>query len=121
MVTETVTVVIPDGASIRVVGGVVNFYFATGSADLAPGAAEALAAVIKGIESGHKAVISGFHDTTGDAAINEELAKKRAEMVRDVLVGLGVPAGQGRPAEAAVTAGTGNNAEARRVEVKLVD
>jgi len=119
-VTETVTVTIPDGASIRVTNGVVNFYFATGSADLAPGAAEALAAVIKGVESGRKAVVSGFHDTTGDAAINEELAKKRAETVRDVLVGLGVPAGKIDLQKPAVTAGSGNNAEARRVEVKLV-
>lgn len=120
-VTETVTVTIPDGASIRVVDGVVNFYFATGSADLAPGAAEALAAVIKGVESGRKAVVSGFHDTTGDAAINEQLAKKRAEMVRDVLVGLGVPAAKVDLQKPAVTAGSGNDAEARRVEVKLVD
>ncbi|KQW64602.1 OmpA family protein [Variovorax sp. Root411] len=120
-VTETVTVTIPDGASIRVVDGVVNFYFATGSADLAPGAAEALAAVIKGVESGRKAVVSGFHDTTGDAAINEQLAKKRAEMVRDVLVGLGVPAAKVDLQRPAVTAGSGNDAEARRVEVKLVD
>jgi len=120
-VTETVTVTIPDGASIRVANGVVNFYFATGSADLAPRAAEALAAVIKGVESGRKAVVSGFHDTTGDAAINAELAKKRAETVRDVLVGLGVPAGRIDLQKPAVTAGSGNNAEARRVEVKLVD
>ena len=120
-VTETVTVVIPDGASIRVANGVVNFYFATGSADIAPGAAEALAAVIKGVESGRKAVVSGFHDTTGDAAINEQLAKKRAEMIRDVLVGLGVPASKVDLQKPAVTAGSGNNAEARRVEVKLID
>jgi len=120
-VTETVTVVIPDGASIRVANGVVNFYFATGSADLAPGAAEALAAVIKGVESGRKAVVSGFHDTTGDAAINEQLAKKRAEMIREVLVGLGVPASKVDLQKPAVTAGSGNNAEARRVEVKLID
>jgi outer membrane protein OmpA-like peptidoglycan-associated protein len=120
-VTETVTVVIPDGASIRVADGVVNFYFATGSADLAPGAAEALAAVIKGVESGRKAVVSGFHDTTGDAAINEQLAKKRAEMIRDVLVGLGVPVSKIDLQRPPVTAGSGNNAEARRVEVKLID
>jgi len=121
IVTETVTVVIPDGASIRVVGGIVNFYFATASADLAPGAAEALAAVIKGVESGHKAVVSGYHDTTGDAAINEELAKKRAETVRDVLIGLGVPADKVELQKPAVAAGSGTNAEARRVEVKLLD
>lgn len=120
-VTETVTVVIPDGASIRVEGGVVNFYFATASADLAPGAAEALAAVIKGVEGGHKAEISGFHDTTGDAALNEQLAKKRADTVRDVLTGLGVPADKIELKKPAVTAGSGSDAQARRVEVKLVD
>jgi outer membrane protein OmpA-like peptidoglycan-associated protein len=121
IVTETVTVVIPDGASIRVAGGIVNFYFATASADIAPGAAEALAIVIKGVESGHKCVVSGFHDTTGDAALNEELAKKRAETVRDVLTGLGVPADKIELQRPPVTAGTGSNAEARRVEVRLID
>jgi len=121
VVTETVAVVIPEGASIRVVDGVVNFYFATGSADIAPGAAEALAAVIQGVGAGRKAVVSGFHDTTGDAAINEELAKKRAETVRDVLTGLGVPADKVTLEKPAVTTGSGNNAQARRVEVKLVD
>jgi outer membrane protein OmpA-like peptidoglycan-associated protein len=121
VVTETVTVTIPDGASIRVDNGVVNFYFATGSTDLAPGAAEALAAVIKGVEGGQKAEISGFHDTTGDAAQNEQLAKKRAEMVRDVLTGLGVPADKVTLQKPAVTTGSGSDASARRVEVKLLD
>lgn len=119
--TEIVTVVVPEGASIQVVGGVVNFYFATGSADLAPGAAEALATVIQGIQSGRKAVISGFHDTTGDPKINEDLAKLRAQTVRDVLVGLGVAADKVDLLKPAVSTGSGNNAQARRVEVKLLD
>ena len=119
--TETVTVVIPDGASISTANGVVSFYFATGSADLAPGAAEALAAVIQGVEGGRKAVISGFHDTTGDAAANESLAKLRAQTVQDVLVGLGVPANKVSLQKPAATTGSGSAAEARRVEVKLVD
>lgn len=122
VVTETVTVVIPDGASIQLgADGQVNFYFATGSADLAPGAAEALVAVIKGVESGRKAIISGYHDTTGDPVINETLSKKRAETVRDVLVGLGVPAGKVTLEKPAETTASGSDAEARRVEVKLVD
>lgn len=119
--TETVTVVVPEGASIRVTDGVVNFYFATGSADLAPGAAEALATVIKGVEGGRKAVVSGFHDTTGDPKINEDLSKLRAQTVRDVLIGLGVAGDKVDLQKPAVTTGSGNNAEARRVEVKLVD
>lgn len=121
LVTETVTVVIPEGASIHVEGGVVDFYFATASADLAPGAAEALAAVIKGVEDGRKAEISGFHDATGDPALNAQLAKRRADTVRDVLTGLGVPEDQIAVRKPAVTTGSGNNAEARRVEVKLID
>ncbi|MDQ7956141.1 MAG: OmpA family protein [Rhodocyclaceae bacterium] len=121
VVTETVAVVIPDGASIRVDQGVVNFYFATGSADIAPGAAEALALVIQGVQNGRKALVSGFHDTTGDPAKNEELAKQRAQTVRDVLTGLGVPTEKVALEKPAVTTGSGNNAEARRVEVKLVD
>lgn len=119
--TETVSVVIPEGASINVADGIVNFYFATGSADLAPGAAEALATVIKGIEGGRRAQVSGFHDTTGDPAINEELAKLRAQTVRDVLIGLGVAADKVDLQKPALSTGGGSNAQARRVEVKLLD
>ncbi len=110
---------VPDGASIRVDGGIVSFYFASGSADVAPGAAAALAAVVKGVQEGHQALVSGFHDATGDASRNAELAKKRAETVRDVLAGLGVPADKIELRKPEVTAGSGNDAEARRVEVKL--
>jgi outer membrane protein OmpA-like peptidoglycan-associated protein len=120
-VTESVVVVVPEGASIRVEGGVVKFYFATGSADLAPGAAEALAAVIQGVGAGKKAQISGFHDATGDAAVNAELAQRRAETVREVLLGLGVPADQVRLKKPEATTGSGSNVQARRVEVALVD
>ena len=71
-----------DGAAIRVEGGVVKFYFASASAELAAGAAEALGEVVKGVAAGKKAVVSGFHDTTGDPARNEELAKQRAAAER---------------------------------------
>ena len=57
-----------DVASVRVENGVVKFYFATAKAELAAGANEALADVVKGVAEGKKAVISGFHDATGDAA-----------------------------------------------------
>lgn len=109
-----------DGAAIRVENGIVKFYFASGSAELAPGAAEALADVVKGVATGQTAVISGYHDTTGNAALNEELSKKRAFAVRDALAALGVSEDKlelRKPEVAA--AGSGNNAEARRVEVRL--
>ena len=66
-----------DGASVRVENGVVKFYFATGKADLAAGANEALADIVKGVAAGQKAVVSGFHDATGDAAQNAELDRAR--------------------------------------------
>ncbi|MDP3605347.1 MAG: OmpA family protein, partial [Polaromonas sp.] len=78
-----------DEASVRVENGVVKFYFASAKADLAAGANEALADVVKGVAEGKKAVVSGFHDATGDAALNAELAKQRAFAVRDALKALG--------------------------------
>ena len=113
-------VVIEDVASVVVEGGVVKFYFATGKADLATGANEALAEVVKGVvEGGKMAVVSGFHDATGDAALNAELAKQRALAVRDALKVLGVAEDKVELKKPEVTQGSGSNAEARRVEVVL--
>jgi outer membrane protein OmpA-like peptidoglycan-associated protein len=108
-----------DGASIKVEGGVVKFYFATGKADLATGANEALADIVKGVAAGKKAVVSGFHDATGDAAVNAELAKQRAIAVQGALKGLGVADDKVELKKPEQMQGTGSNAEARRVEVTL--
>jgi len=108
-----------DAASVRVENGVVKFYFATAKADLAAGASEALADVVKGVAEGKKAVVSGFHDATGDAALNEELAKQRAFAVRDALKALGVAEDKVELKKPEVTQASGSNAEARRVEVTL--
>ena len=111
--------VLVDAASFRVEGGVVKFYFATGKADLAGGAADALVDVGKGVAAGKKAVISGYHDATGDPAVNAELAKQRALTVRDTLKQIGVPEDKIELKKPEQLTGTGPNAEARRVEVKL--
>jgi outer membrane protein OmpA-like peptidoglycan-associated protein len=108
-----------DGASVRVENGVVKFYFATGKADLAAGANEALGDIVKGVAAGQKAVVSGFHDATGDAAQNAELAKHRAMAVRSALQSLGVTEGSIELKKPEATQGSGSNAEARRVEVVL--
>lgn len=109
-----------DDASVVVENGVVKFYFASGKADLATGALDALNEAISAAKAGKKLVISGFHDTTGDPAKNAELAKQRAFAVRDALKGAGVDETSlelKKPAETA--GGAGNNAEARRVEVVI--
>ena len=108
-----------DAASVRVENGVVKFYFATAKAELAAGANEALADVVKGVAEGKKAVVSGFHDATGDAALNAELAKQRAFAVRDALQALGVAEDKIELKKPEETTATGSNAEARRVEVTL--
>lgn len=117
--TADMTTAAADGPSIRVENGVVKFYFASGKADLAAGANEALADVVKGVAEGKMAVVSGFHDATGDAALNAELAKQRALAVRDALKGLGVAEDKIELKKPEETTATGSNAEARRVEVVL--
>ena len=117
--TTEVVVVIEDAASVRVERGVVTFYFASGKAEIAPGANEALSDVVQGVASGKKALVSGFHDTTGSAELNAELSKKRAIAVRDALLALGVAEGSielKKPEEMQLN---GPAAEARRVEVVL--
>lgn len=115
-----VAAVAEDVASVKVEGGVVKFYFATARADVAPGANEALAEVVKAVGEGKRALISGFHDATGDAAKNAELAKQRAFAVRDVLKALGVAEDRMELKKPEETQGSGSNAEARRVEVTVL-
>lgn len=108
-----------DDASVVVENGVVKFYFASGKSDLAPGAVEALADAIAAGKAGQKLVISGFHDATGDPAKNAELAKQRAFAVRDALKAAGVAESGIELKKPETATGTGNNAEARRVEVVI--
>jgi K(+)-stimulated pyrophosphate-energized sodium pump len=108
-----------DGASFTIDNGVVKFFFATGKADLAGGANDALAAVAKGVEAGKKAVVSGYTDSTGDPAKNEELAKQRAFAVRDALKAVGIAEDKIELKKPEVVSAGGDNAAARRVEVSL--
>ena len=112
-------VAVVEEATVVVEGGVVKFYFAIGKADLATGAKQALADVIKGVLQGKKAVVSGFHDATGDLAVNQELAKQRAFAVRDALLSLGITEEGIELKKPEQTLADGSDAEARRVEVTL--
>jgi outer membrane protein OmpA-like peptidoglycan-associated protein len=108
-----------NDASVVVENGVVKFYFASGKADLAPGALVALGDAIAAAKAGKQLVLSGFHDATGDPAFNAELAKQRALAVRDALVGAGVAESSMELKKPEQTTGTGDDAEARRVEVMI--
>lgn len=109
-----------EQARVVVDNGAVKFYFASGQTALASGALEALVDAIAAAKAGKTLVISGFHDTTGDAAQNAELAKNRAINVRDTLAGAGVADSSMELKKPEESAGSGNNAEARRVEVVIV-
>lgn len=109
-----------DGdASVVVENGVVKFYFASGKADLATGAAAALTEAVAAAASGKKLVISGFHDATGNAEFNAELAKQRALAVRDALKAAGVADASVELKKPEELAGSGSDAQARRVEVAI--
>ncbi|MBU4519283.1 MAG: OmpA family protein [Gammaproteobacteria bacterium] len=113
--------VVADDASVVIENGVVTFYFASGKAELASGALDALDDAITAAKGGKRLLLSGFHDATGNPVQNAELAKKRALSVRDALVGAGVAAASLELRKPEEAVGTGNDAEARRVEVMIVD
>lgn len=99
---------------------VANFYFATGKSDVADNAAVILPDLIKAGKDGKKLVISGYADSTGNAAANAELSKKRAQAVKAFLEAQGVAAENIELRKPENTTGAqGNNAEGRRVEVRI--
>lgn len=96
-------------------------YFAFDSDALPPEASEVIARMAETAraESGRVVSISGFHDASGDVAVNVELAKRRALAVQHALEADGVSPDRlllERPA--AANAGT-DPREARRVELQL--
>ncbi|MCE2970425.1 MAG: sodium-translocating pyrophosphatase [Burkholderiales bacterium] len=107
---------------VVVVGVPVRVHFETGSEALSAegkrivdGYAKALAA-----NPGAKVELSGYADPRGDAAANLELAKQRAMKVRDALTAAGAKPEQVelvKPTD--VIVGSGNDADARRVDIVL--
>lgn len=101
------------------VPALVKFHFETGKAELPADAAAQVQALVEYLKVAPDAKlgISGFHDKTGDPAINRELAKNRALATRTMLVAAGAPADRlvlVRPQE---TEAGADDREARRVEV----
>lgn len=99
----------------------VKIYFATDQSSLPDEGPAAVQAVLVEAQAKSEAIvlISGFHDASGNAAHNAELAKQRAFSVRDALVAGGLDGARIRMSKPASTEGTGNADEARRVEVRV--
>jgi outer membrane protein OmpA-like peptidoglycan-associated protein len=99
-----------------------KLYFDSGKAEL-PGDAQATLQSIVDFAKANaaaKIAISGFHDETGNQAVNEELAKERAKAVREALKAAGVAEDRVEMRKPQVTTGGADNKEARRVEVSVI-
>ncbi|MDO5638527.1 MAG: cytochrome-c oxidase, cbb3-type subunit III, partial [Neisseria sp.] len=109
-----------ENARVAVEGGVAKFYFATGKNELPADAAAVAAELVNAGKEGKKLVVSGFADSTGDVAANEELSKQRAQAVQAFLEAQGVAAENIELLKPeSITGAAGDAAEGRRVEVKV--
>lgn len=102
----------------------VKVYFAVGETGLNEAAAGDLAAFAQTAadkvgNSDMAVLVSGFHDASGSAEVNAEIAKTRAMSVRNALIAAGIAADKVLLSKPAETLGDGDPAEARRVEVRL--
>lgn len=98
-----------------------NYYFEVDQSALPVAREGSLESVVAYLQANPSAVaiVSGYHDPTGDAAHNEELAKNRAQTVKDALLAAGITESQVEMVKPVVTTGGGDLAEARRVEVTI--
>ena len=96
-------------------------YFDKNKFDMPLGADQKLADVVSFLKTNAaaKAVLSGFHDPSGNVASNEELALNRALSVRTSLEAAGILKERVVMEKPAVTAGGGAPEAARRVEVSV--
>jgi outer membrane protein OmpA-like peptidoglycan-associated protein len=109
------------GTVITLSGGVL---FASGKADLLPGAQQHLAQVATYLKSSQRPVmIEGYTDSHGSPKKNQALSEQRAQAVSDFLTSQGVPAdriqavGKGESSPIASNATASGRAQNRRVEI----
>jgi len=98
-----------------------KIYFAVGASELPADAGKTLEAVVAFAKANPaaKLAIAGFHDPSGSQAANEEIAKNRAKAVREALKSVGIAEDRIEMRKPEVTTGSGDSAEARRVEVSV--
>ncbi len=96
-------------------------YFALGSADFPADRSLTLTAVVAYLQTHPeaRAVISGYHDASGNLAFNQTLAKARAQAVQKFMLGQGIDTARITLEKPAETEGSGAPEEARRVEVRI--
>ena len=98
----------------------VKVYFESGKAELPVESNEPLNKLSEVARNGNgMLVVSGYHDASGDAAQNAELAKQRATRVAHALEANGVPKERILLQKPEQLVGAANADEARRVDVRL--
>ncbi len=116
--TVTMTTSVPTLPATIIVAKV---YFAAGATAMPAESSKQIddAAAAAKKSPAAKVVISGYHDATGSPEKNAEVAKERAKAVRDALKTAGVGEDRIEMMKPEVVLGTGDNAEARRVEIGI--
>lgn len=110
-----------DGQIVPLGEPIASIYFDTSKAEVPEEGGGAVQTVKKkALANPRKTIlISGYHDPSGDPAKNAELARARAEAVRDALVAAGVPAERIVLRKPEEIPGTEDLQEARRVDIRL--
>lgn len=100
---------------------IAKLYFELNSSEFPADTELSLSTVISHLKthSASTAIISGFHDPSGNKAHNEQLAYDRAIAVRDLLQQSGIKPDRIELKKPEQTTGTGDPKEARRVEVRV--
>lgn len=100
---------------------IAKLYFGTGVHRLPTDSTSTLEPVITWLNNNAsaKAVISGFHDLTGNPASNVKLAKKRAKSAYNALLNAGINADRIEMRKPETTEGGGDLSEARRVDISI--
>lgn len=120
IITNNLTVP-PSAIVTPVLPEVAKLYFETGKSELPAEATTTLEPTIEWLISHpeSKAVISGYHDARGNRESNQKLAKARAQSSMDTLVAAGIETSRIEMRKPIETEGSGNEGEARRVEIAI--
>lgn len=96
-------------------------YFGVGKAEMNEADRAVVATTVQALAKNPQAIVllSGFHDPSGDAANNAQLAKARAVSVRTALLAGGVDASRVKFRKPESTIGSGSPEEGRRVEIRV--
>ncbi|MFW2177306.1 MULTISPECIES: OmpA family protein [unclassified Moraxella] len=121
-VTTTTTTISSTEPSVVFDHGRLSFYFATGKADVAGNAVEKAQEILDAAKQGKVLGVTGYTDSTGNAAANAKLSKERAQAVKAFLVANGVPDAQLKLIKPTDSVGAeGKDQEGRRVDVYIAD